>query len=35
MAIINNNVQNVKFLRNQTPFVTRDWHVKPWRTIKV
>jgi len=24
MAIINNNVQNVKFLRNQTPFVTRD-----------
>ena len=24
MAIINNNVQNVKFLRNQTPFGTRD-----------
>ena len=24
MAIINNNVQNVKFLRNQTPFETRD-----------
>ena len=24
MAIINNNVQNVKFLRNQTPFGSRD-----------
>lgn len=24
MAITNNNVQNVKFLRNQTPFETRD-----------
>ena len=24
MAIINNNVENVKFLRNQTPFGTRD-----------
>ena len=24
MAISNNNVQNVKFLRNQTPFESRE-----------